>query len=159
MSIRISVAARINASSTEAWAALENVVSHVQWMKDAESIRFTTAGRTGTGTEFVCVTRVGPIRLTDTMSITEWTPCEAMGVHHQGVVKGSGRFTLRALAGEKTYFSWDEQLTFPWWLGGPLGERLARPILTCIWRGNVSRLKAVVENQRKEDFDIRDSGG
>ena len=44
-----------------------------------------------------------------------------MGVHHRGVVKGSGRFTLRALAGDETHFSWDEQLTFPWWLGGPLG--------------------------------------
>jgi uncharacterized protein YndB with AHSA1/START domain len=49
MSIRISVSARINASSSEVWAALENIESHVQWMKDAESIRFTTAGRTGTG--------------------------------------------------------------------------------------------------------------
>ena len=120
MSIRISVSARINASSSEVWAALENIESHVQWMKDAESIHFTTAERTGTGTEFVCVTKVGPIRLTDAMSITEWTPGEAMGVHHRGVVKGSGRFTLRALAGDETHFSWDEQLTFPWWLGGPL---------------------------------------
>jgi hypothetical protein len=82
MSIGISVSARINASSSETWAALENINSHVQWMKDAESIHFTTAGRTRTGTEFVCVTKVGPIRLTDAMSITSWTPCDAMGVHH-----------------------------------------------------------------------------
>jgi uncharacterized protein YndB with AHSA1/START domain len=158
MSIRISVSARINASSSEVWAALENIESHVQWMKDAESIRFTTAARTGTGTEFVCVTKVGPIRLTDAMSITEWTPGEAMGVHHRGVVKGSGRFTLRALAGDETHFSWDEQLTFPWWLRGPLGERLAHPILARLWRGNVACLKAMIENQRKQDFKIRDSG-
>jgi hypothetical protein len=44
MSIGISVSARINASSSETWAALENIESHVQWMKDAESIHFTTAG-------------------------------------------------------------------------------------------------------------------
>jgi hypothetical protein len=33
MSIGISVSARINASSSETWAALENIDSHVQWMK------------------------------------------------------------------------------------------------------------------------------
>jgi hypothetical protein len=159
MSIRISVSALINASSSEVWAALENIDSHVQWMKDAESIRFTSQGRTGIGTEFVCVTKVGPIRLTDAMSITEWLPREAMGVHHQGVVKGNGRFTLRALAGDKTHFSWDEQLTFPLWLGGSLGEWLAHPILARIWRGNVARLKAMIENRRKQDSKIRDFGG
>jgi hypothetical protein len=84
MSIGISVSARINASSSETWTALENIDSHVQWMKDAESVHFTAAGRTRTGTEFVCVTTVGPIRLTDAMSITEWTPCDAMDVHHRG---------------------------------------------------------------------------
>jgi hypothetical protein len=148
MSIRISVSTHVNASAGEAWAALENIESHVLWMKDAESIRFTTAARTGVGTEFICVTKVGPIRLTDVMSITEWKPCEAMGVHHQGVVKGKGRFSLRSLAGDATHFSWDEQLTFPIWLGGPLGERLAYPILERLWRGNVVRLKAVIEKQR-----------
>jgi uncharacterized protein YndB with AHSA1/START domain len=158
MSIGISISVRINASISETWAALENIESHVHWMKDAESIHFTTAARTGTGTEFVCVTKVGPIRLTDAMSITEWTPGEAMSVHHRGVVKGSGRFTLRALAGDETHFSWDEQLTFPWWLGGPLGERLAHPNLARLWRGNVACLKAMIENQRKQDFKIRDSG-
>ena len=45
MSIGISVSARINASSSETWAALENIESHVHWMKDVESIHFTTAGR------------------------------------------------------------------------------------------------------------------
>lgn len=159
MSIRISVSARINASSSDVWAALENIESHVQWMKDAESICFTTAKRSGTGTEFVCVTKVGPVRLSDTMSISEWKPCEAMGVHHQGVVQGNGRFTLHALAGDETDFAWDEQLRFPWWLGGPLGELLAHPILARLCRGNVSRLKAIIEDHRTQDFKIWDSGG
>jgi hypothetical protein len=66
---------------------------------------------------------------------------------------------LRALAGDKTHFSWDEQLTFPLWLGGSLGEWLAHPILARIWRGNVARLKAMIENRRKQDSKIRDFGG
>lgn len=148
MSVRISVSVLINASADAAWAALENIESHVLWMKDAESIRFTTPERTGIGTEFICVTKVGPIRLTDAMSVTEWKPCEAMGVHHRGVVKGSGRFSLHVADGAGTQFSWDEQLTFPWWLGGPLGERLARPVLERLWRGNVARLRAVIEKRR-----------
>jgi hypothetical protein len=40
------------------------------------------------------------------------------------------------------------KVTFPIWLGGPLGERLAHPILERLWRGNVVRLKAVIEKQR-----------
>ena len=46
----------------------------------------------------------------------------AMGVRHVGVVTGTGRFTLTPIdLGRRTRFTWDESLTFPWWLGGPLG--------------------------------------
>ena len=47
MSILISVSTQLKASAAEAWAALENIESHVLWMKDAESIQFTTPERTG----------------------------------------------------------------------------------------------------------------
>ena len=148
MSIQVSVSIRIKATSAETWAAIENIESHVEWMKDAKLIRFKTAQRTGTETEFVCVTKLGPFRVTDAMSVTEWKPGEAMAVCHRGVVEGSGRFSLLALAGNETQFSWDEQLTFPWWFGGPLGERLAHPIMARLWRGNLARLKSIIETER-----------
>ena len=145
MTVAISAWVVIDASVEETWAGLEDIGSHVRWMKDAESIRFATEQRSGVGTVFECVTRVGPIRLTDEMSVTEWEAGRVMGVDHRGAVRGSGRFSLQADGDGGTRFSWDELLTFPWWLGGPVGERLARPVLSRLWRGNVQRLKRVVE--------------
>mgnify|MGYP003693635421 CR=1 FL=1 len=43
-----------------------------------------------------------------------------MGVEHTGVVTGRGRFTLRPGRAAAT-LAWDEDLHFPWWLGGPAG--------------------------------------
>lgn len=134
------MATTIAAPPAEVWAAIEDVGSHVEWMADAEAIRFETDRTSGAGTRFECDTKVGPFRLTDHMEITEWSPGEAMGVRHTGLVTGEGRFTLRAVDGG-TEFAWREELRVPWWLGGGLGA----PVLRRIWQGNLARLKAKVE--------------
>ena len=121
-----------------------DITSHVVWMADA-SLSVTTAQHSGVGTAFDCRTQIGPIRLVDAMSITQWVPGESMGVEHRGVVRGSGVFTLRRIGDRRTRFLWEERLTFPWWLGGPLGQVFGRPVLTRIWRGNLTRLKRMVE--------------
>lgn len=149
MSVRVRVCTTIEASPAATWASIQQVQSHVDWMADAESISFTTALHEGVGTRFECVTAVGPIHLTDIMSITEWQPGKAMGVDHRGVVTGTGRFTLRELDGDRTHFCWDEQLRLPWGIGGPIGERVAQPILTRLWQGNLARLKQIVERERR----------
>jgi hypothetical protein len=145
MSISIRVATTIEASPEKTWTSVEQIDSHVAWMADAESIRFTSQQKRGVGTAFDCQTRIGPVRLVDAMVITRWAPNETMGVDHRGVVRGSGVFRLRPLTGRRTLFSWEERLTFPWWLGGPIGEAVARPVLTRLWRGNLARLKGIVE--------------
>jgi hypothetical protein len=134
--VRVSVT--LEAPPGEVWEDVRDLASHVEWMADAESITFTSAGREGIGTTFECVTRVGPIRLTDRMAITEWRPGRAMGVRHTGLVTGTGRFTLRRRPGSRTRFTWRERLDVPWWLGGPL----ATPVLHLIWRRNLRRLRS-----------------
>jgi hypothetical protein len=114
-------------------------------MVDAESIRFIDTQKRGIGTTFDCVTKVGPIRLTDRMTVTEWEPGRAMGIEHHGVVTGRGRFSLRRRPGGQTKFSWSEELAFPWWMGGPVGAFAAKPILRWIWGRNLRELKAIVE--------------
>jgi hypothetical protein len=145
VSTTIRVATTIDASPETIWAAIEDIGSHVTWMADAESISFRTQQRAGVGTAFDCRTKIGPIRVVDVMSITRWTPGVAMGVEHRGVVRGSGVFSLRSVGNERTRFSWEETLLFPWWFGGPMGEVFGRPVLTRLWRGNLARLKRVVE--------------
>jgi uncharacterized protein YndB with AHSA1/START domain len=144
---RIHVAADYDAPPDAVWRAVELVDSHVDWMADAETIRFLTEQTEGVGTRFECITRIGPVRLTDQMEITEWEPGRSMGVRHSGVVTGTGRFTIEPLdGGRRTRFSWDEKLTFPLWLGGPLGSAVGGPlVLQRIWRGNLRRLKPLVE--------------
>jgi hypothetical protein len=81
------------------------------------------------------------------MEITEWRPGAAMGVRHTGVVTGTGTFTLTPIDLERrTRFAWSEQLTFPWWLGGPVGAAVgAATVLPLVWRRNLARLRDLIE--------------
>jgi carbon monoxide dehydrogenase subunit G len=143
--VKIRVGITIDAPPDTVWRTVEPIEHHVEWMTDAESIRFTSSRTRGAGTTFDCVTKVGPIRLTDRMTVTEWDPGRAMGIEHHGMVTGRGRFTLRRRPKGRTRFTWDERLTFPLWMGGPVGAVAAKPVLRAIWRRNLRRLKAIVE--------------
>jgi hypothetical protein len=143
--MKIKVGVVIDAPLAATWRVVEPVERHIDWMVDAESIRFTTPQTAGVGTSFDCVTKVGPIRLTDRMTVTEWETGRRMGIRHEGIVTGTGRFTLKRSRGGRTRFTWKEQLTFPWWMGGPVGAIAAKPVLRAIWRRNLRRLKTIVE--------------
>src|SRR5262245_43944857 len=143
MSIEIELCAGIPAAPDVVWAVVEPIHTHTRWMADAERITFIGPQMQGVGTEFGCRTVIGPLRTTDRMRITEWEPGVAMGIEHRGAVAGRGRFTLAATPGG-TRFCWREALTFPWWMGGPLGERAAKPVFERIWRANLARLREYV---------------
>jgi uncharacterized protein YndB with AHSA1/START domain len=141
----VTVAVDIDRTPEQVWSYVRDLGSHVDWMADATEIRFLSDQREGTGTSFECDTKVGPIKLTDVMTITNWVDNAEMGVRHDGVVTGIGEFTLTEIDASGTRFSWREDLAFPIWLGGPIGEVVAKPILTAIWKRNLKRLKANVE--------------
>ena len=146
---RLSVAIEISASPAEVWQTVEPVEDHVEWMHDAVAIRFQSEQTRGVGTDFLCDTKVGPFKLVDHMEITEWVPDSTMGVRHVGVVTGTGRFTLTPIDfGRRTRFGWEESLTFPWWLGGPLGALVGgKVVLRAIWKRNLRQLKTIVEQR------------
>ncbi len=143
--MKIRIGTMIDAPPAETWRVVEQLERHVDWMADAESIRFVGPQTRGEGTTFDCVTKVGPIRLTDRMTVIEWEAGKLVGIEHRGVVTGRGRFTLRRRRGGRTWFQWNERLTFPWWMGGPVGAIVAKPVLRRIWRHNLLRLKSIVE--------------
>jgi len=145
----ISTTIDLDATQTEVWDALERIERHVDWMADAVAIRFHTDQRRGVGTRFVCDTKVGPITLTDEMEITSWTPGVEMGVAHRGLVTGSGSFHLVSLdLDRRCRVIWSETLSFPWWMGGPLGASLGVRVLRRIWTHNLRRLRDDVEARR-----------
>ncbi len=139
----ISVSTIIPAPPEQVWEDLVRIASHVEWMADAEAIRFESAQREGVGTTFETDTKVGPLRLTDRMEVTEWEPGRLMGIRHIGVVTGTGRFTLEEVAARPghTRFTWEESLRFPPWLGGSVGGRVAVPVLKRIWQRNLENLR------------------
>jgi hypothetical protein len=139
--VNIRVAVDLSAPPEVVWDDLRHIARHSEWMHDAVAIRFTSESHEGVGAAFDCDTKVGPIRLTDRMEVTRWDAPQAMGIRHVGLVTGEGEFAL-APHESGTRFSWTERLSFPWWMGGPVGAWLARPVLRRIWRRNLAALAA-----------------
>ena len=144
--VTIRISTSVPAAPSVVWEDLRRIERHVEWMSDAESIRFLTDDTEGVGTRFECVTRLGPLRLIDRMEVTDWRDGVVMGIRHHGVVSGVGQFRLTPLTtpgGEAhTRFEWNETLRFPWWMGGPIGAVVARPVLSAVWARNLRRFVA-----------------
>jgi uncharacterized protein YndB with AHSA1/START domain len=135
----VRVSRVLDAPRAAVWSRLADLADHVNWMADAAEIRFTGERRAGVGTTFTCLTVVGPLRALDRMEVTEWDEERSMGVRHSGLVTGSGRFTLESLSGDRTRLTWEEDLSFPWYLGGPVTAALAHPVFRWLWAGNLAR--------------------
>jgi len=138
--VSITVPIDIAAPVEVVWNDLADLSSHVEWMAEAESVEFLTDFRGGVGTVMRVLTKVGPFRTADILEVTEWAPPSSIGVTHRGVIGGTGRFIL-APTDTGTLFTWTETLSFPWWLGGPVAELVARPVLAEIWRRNLRRFR------------------
>jgi hypothetical protein len=145
---RIRVSIELDAPPDRVWQILEPIERHVDWMADAVAIRFVGEQQRGVGTEFVCDTKVGPFTLTDAMEITEWEPGRSMGVRHSGIVTGSGVFTLEPIdLGRRTRFTWEEDLRFPWYVGGRIAGLVGgQAVLRWIWRRNLRALERLVHS-------------
>ena len=135
----IRVEIEIPAPPAAVWTDLAQLATHIEWMADAESIEFLSATRQGVGTRIKVATRLGPLHTTDLMEFTAWEPPRLMAVSHHGLFTGEGCFVCEP-SGAGTRFRWEETIHFPWYLGGPVGAWLARPMLAATWRGNLRRL-------------------
>lgn len=142
----IQVSRELKAPPDEAWAALADLQSHVQWMRDARSIEFLTDSRRGVGTIMEVLTVVGPFRTTDIMEVVGWQEGHSIDVAHKGLITGHGTLSLTSDQ-ETTVVRWEETLTFPWWLGGAVTAWLARPVLGAIWKSNLRRLEEAINSR------------
>lgn len=142
---RIRVAVDIDAPVAVVWRHLRDIASHVEWMADAEEIRFVGAQRRGVGTRFECATRIGPFSTLDIMEVVEWRRHRVIGVRHEGVVTGTGRFVLKRRGPGRTRLVWQERLTIPWWMGGAVGGVFAAEVLRLVWRRNLRGLRSKIQ--------------
>lgn len=124
------------------WEEASRLDRHVEWMADARSIDFLGSQRSGAGTRMRVETRFGPLHTSDIMIVTAWEPPRRIAVEHGGLFTGWGCFLLDPAGPGATRFTWEEQIRFPWFLGGRLGALAARPILSLVWRRNLKRLRA-----------------
>ena len=141
----IIVETSIEASVNQVWDAVKDIEQHVKWMDDAVAIHFVSSQKNGVGTIIDCETRIGPFKLTDRIAITEWDAGKTMGVSHEGLVSGNGRFTLSAIDESQTRFTWAEELNFPFWMGGPFRNFFGAKILERVWIQNLKNLKNLIE--------------
>jgi carbon monoxide dehydrogenase subunit G len=139
----VSVSATVDAAPGRVWGKLADLASHSEWMKDAESIVFTSGQTRGVGTTMDVKTRVGPLRTIDVVEVTDWIEGESIEIAHHGLVEGRGRLEVLPDQ-EASVVTWTEELLFPWWVGGGLTAMAARPLLTRIWLANLERLSARV---------------
>ncbi|WP_298212578.1 hypothetical protein [Ferrimicrobium sp.] len=137
----IHVVRKLSIPLTFAWRELASIDHHIDWMADAVRIDFETDRHTGVGTRFTCLTKVGPLRTNDLMEITRWDEGSAIGVRHKGLITGEGILELRKATDDSCLLSWSETLHFPAAIGGAFTEKLAQPVLTKIWRGNLRRFE------------------
>lgn len=145
----IVVSIIIERSLAEVWDDVRNIGSHVHWMADAVEIRFLSDQTEGKGARFECDTKLGPFSLTDVMEITSWEDRTRIGVRHVGLVEGRGEFSLTELGPNRTELRWEEDLSFPRWLGGSVGAFMARPVLKLVWGRNLKRLKARLDQREQ----------
>lgn len=153
--MRLRVERMIDATPEQIWADISDLSSHVQWMHDAVALRFRSDGVVGVGTTFECDTAVGPLTLTDLMTIVKWDRPYRMGIEHVGAARGVGTFWLIEASPTTTRFVWIERISLPIWLGGPIGERFARPILGALWRRNLDLLATRFEPSAAQAHPVR----
>ena len=110
MSKTINVYTTINSPLKIVWNEVSKLENHTNWMHDAVKIDFLSENNRGLGAKMKVLTKVGPIRLYDYMTVTEWVEEESIGVDHIGIVKGKGRFKLEKIDDNKTLFIWEETL-------------------------------------------------
>jgi|TARA_B100001113_G_scaffold233939_1_gene192176 uncharacterized membrane protein len=141
MSKTIKVSTVINAPLKTVWNEVSRLENHTNWMNDAEKIDFLSENNSGMGTEMKVLTKIGPIKLYDYMTVTNWEVEKSIAVDHIGIVTGKGEFKLEEIDENNTKFNWEETLKFPIYLGGIIGEFFGAPILKLIWRKNLKNLK------------------
>jgi hypothetical protein len=121
------------------------------WEKQSDWIMFTTVKELSKSTtnqdiNLLAITKFWPIKLVDTMVITELKPFERIVVEHTGrVVLGKGVFSVRKLSSGSCEFMWQEITPVPFGFIGRVGLVILGPIIRLPFLYSLRKLKANIE--------------
>jgi len=120
---RIDVQLNLSHGIDHVWDRLTDWQSHTAWIPN--TVVTVTKGTNGIGTEFVGITRIGPLRLDDPMTVSEFqTPRAGRAsctiIKTGSVLGGTAGFVLAAVDDSTTRLDWFEDIHLKprglfWW--------------------------------------------
>lgn len=135
---------RIAAPADTVWATLVDWETHRDWMLLTDVERATDDGD-GVGARIVGVTRLGPLALRDSMTVTQWQPPPTdparCVVEHTGrIVRGCGAFEVESADDGCSRVTWSEWVRPPFGLAGAVGWLAVRPLFQLFMQVSLRRL-------------------
>ena len=140
----VSATRMLPAPPDQVWARLVRWEEQPRWMVDAAAVRVLSPRREGPGVRLAVRTRIlGVPLLTDVLEVVVWDPPRRLRIAHTGIVRGRGEWRLDDM-GERTRFTWAEQLTVPVPVIGELMSRVYRPVMRRMMAASLGRFAAHV---------------
>lgn len=125
------------------------------WEKQSDWILFTKVKLLqGTPNQkdslLLAVTKFGPLKVADTMIVTDWEPYERIVVEHTGrIVFGKGIFTIKNISKELSTFTWQEITPILFGFIGQFGLVLVKPVINIVFGKFLMKLKDNIETSEK----------
>lgn len=122
------------------------------WEKQSDWIMFTTVSRLSDSAiqqdlNLLAITKIGPVRLVDTMVVTDWQPFNRIVIEHTGrIVLGKGIFSVQKVSNDSCKFVWQEITPVPFGLIGQIGLAIFKPIINVPFNMSLKRLKSNIES-------------
>jgi carbon monoxide dehydrogenase subunit G len=130
----------VAASPQALWDALVDWPRQGQWMP-ATVVRAVAQGGEGVGARVEARTGYWPLRVLDSMTVTEWEPPRRCAVEHTGrVIKGSAWFEVLPLAADRSLLVWREELVAPFGLPDAVAGLVLRPATAVVIRIALNRV-------------------
>lgn len=118
----------VDAPAQFVWDAITDWPRQGEWMLGTH-VEQTSVGPNSVGTTIAAFTGLWKIGFLDTMTVTQWEPPRVCDVVHTGrVVRGTGRFEVRATSDTTSDFIWIEDLDIPLGGIGRLGFAVIKPL-------------------------------
>jgi carbon monoxide dehydrogenase subunit G len=145
--MKVATVAMLNAPPEQVWSVLTDWERQVLWMPDVAWIHVVGTERQ-LGARIAVRTKIlGVPFITDRLKVVAWEPPRRLVVRHLGLVRGTGEWRLDR-SGDRTRFSWIEDITLdiPWI--GDLALRLYEPGLRWTHRRSIRNLRRWIERRR-----------